>query len=223
VPFALLCGSDIDLRRFTDRLGHHLRALPQTFQLAFASGFSTWHQYTPFDGLISIAQTAFVGAELARVMPTIPTVVWRNRRDIYRQVAWLAKKPPPAIGVHLSTFRTQDDWDWSLRGVRVLAEAIQRLGLLETTLVAYGPSKASRLLQLGAAWPWHIVVVSSTPYQLAMSHNLLHPDLSFERCDLLDSHELAVANAAAFEAGVTGALPGRAPSGLRGESRASLA
>jgi len=194
VGMGFLHGEDRLLEQLWKRAGFYADAFRDRFEVVVAPAFSTWWEFTPLDGLVAVSRTAQMAAALARRLPTIPTVCWRNARDIVRWVGWLAKQPPSVICVHASTRRGKAAWSWGLEGIRILGECLVGVGMGDTALLAYGPSTAQRVREVSEAWPGRLMVASQHPYQLARSGRELDG-----RKVATNRDDLVLRNGAAYE------------------------
>jgi hypothetical protein len=199
---ALLMGSDRHLERLWKARGSLTPVLARLFETVVGPAFSTWWSHTPLDGLIALKRSAEIARELALRGSAIPSVCWRNERDLYRWASWFRECPPQEVAVHLSPFRNSDGWRWAVEGLHTFALALSRLGVPPPTLIAYGPSTEERMHEVGEVWPARVVIASQKPWRLARSGRLLRSDLTEVAEPSLSIDELCLLNAAAFDAAV---------------------
>ena len=131
-----------------------------------SSAFSTWWDWSPFESLLAMWDTADFASTLARSVPTIPSIVWRHRRDLVRWAGWIAATGAGAIAVDLGTLRSAPHWSWAMASIAFLAEQIASLTDLPR-LVVHGPSTVARLTEVGYAWPGPLTFASQRPWLLA--------------------------------------------------------
>jgi hypothetical protein len=123
-----------------------------------------------------MARSAWFAAELSRNVPAIPSLVWRNERDLDRWAAWLLETGPEAVAVDLGTARAASSWSWALGGIAYLAERVAIGSGLR--LVVNGPSTVDRLLAVREAWNSDLTFASQNPWHLAQGGKRLLATLS---------------------------------------------
>jgi hypothetical protein len=193
----VLHGSDHQLLRLGGQDGAIARVLGHRGAAAvIGPGFSTWWDWTPFESLVAMARSAGVAAQLARVTPTVPTIVWRNEHDLARWAAWIRETRPGAVAVDLGTARSPARWAWALRGIACLAQQLDAGTALR--LIANGPSTIDRMAAVRAAWRSDLTFASQNPWQLAQGGKRLLENLEVVP-DSVPRPELEQVNREAFE------------------------
>lgn len=194
--YAVLLGSDREIDLLWRRAGLYARRLRAGgYQAVIAPAFSTWWNRSPFDGLYELKRTEVMAKVLARRLPTIPSIAWRNERDIERWVLWLTKSLVSEFCVDLGTFRTEASWKWALEGIRLLDSLADR----PRTLVVAGPSRLPRIAEVGSAWPHRLIVASKHPWQLGIHGRRLLPKLREEPDLETSSSDLVQFNVETFD------------------------
>jgi hypothetical protein len=135
-------------------------------------------------GLYAVARTAAVESALSRQIPTVPTLAWRNSRDIERQVHWLKvdSADVPVIAIDIGT-RSADQFEWILQGIRITASILDRPQ--SCRLVAHGTANTGRIERLARTWPGQLTIASSHPAHSALRGKVLDSALAaVPACDL---------------------------------------
>ena len=195
---AFLPGEDDQLAALWDDRGNHARRLAVAFGLVVAPALSTWWNAPPFDGLVALAATLSFAAYLGQRVPTIPTLVWRNQRDIFRTVAWLRPSRPKAICVQAGTFKRPRDWAWLVRGLDLL-QATFRHQLPHPRLLIYGVSSIARMRSVVAVWGTRVTFASRKPVLVAEGGNRLTEELLELPGGDFPKSRLRIDNSLAFE------------------------
>lgn len=196
---ACLATDDHTLERIwhrRSRLGREIRRLG--IRLVIAPPFSTWWQDPPFQGLHEMARTAEVAVRLADELDTIPSICWRNDRDLSRWVEWLMPTAPQVVAVDLCTLKSRNAWSWGMRGVLHLAE-LSKQARTAPRLLAVGPLKVWKLIELRAAWPYALTIASRGVWQLSKAQMLLDEDGNRSKCLDLSFAELLAENVSRLE------------------------
>lgn len=194
---AFLPGEDGALTSFWLQRGDHARRLANTFGLLIAPALSNWWSGTPLDGLIMLSATLGYAAYLARLAPTIPTLLWRTGQDIHRMVAWLAPTRPSAICLHLGTVSHGRAWRWCSVGLRILKGAFLQCNL-NPRLLVYGISNINGMRSIMEIWRGDVTFASSRPFRLADGGNRLAEDLTWARDRTASKKALRIANCRAY-------------------------
>lgn len=205
----VLHGKDRDLLRLGSLEGFVAPALRAAdVPVVVSPAFSTWWEWSPFDSLVAMARSAHFAATLARMVPTIPSVVWRHDHDLSRWAGWISATGATAIAVDLGTLRRRGYWEWGLEGIAVLGNLFESLDAVPH-LVVNGPFTVPRMTAVTRRWPGGLTFASQRPWQLAMSGRLIDADLQDYPTDS-DRDDLAHANRRTFDAVVRLVVSGAA-------------
>jgi hypothetical protein len=159
---------DHQMERFWENHGHVTREMTRNkVILVLGPAFSTWWHRSPFDGLIERSRTAIVNSHLAKRLPTVPFIVWRNQKDLEEWARWFCLNQPSWIGVHSSTCRSNRSWSWLLESLGALASLFEKNGHLPKLLL-YGPSTSTRMEQAVQSWPARVAFASQRPWRAAI-------------------------------------------------------
>jgi hypothetical protein len=187
-------------------LGPRLAGLGYSYLISAA--ISTWSQSTPLGGLYAVARSMALASLLSRHLSTIPTLAWRNSRDIERQIEWLCTTgtAPRTIAVDLGT-RSAEQFQWLLEGLSIISAEIDRPPMCR--LVAHGVSNLARVSQVAGTWPGPVSFASSHPALVGLHGRLLRDDLTTTDGSGLSRDACAAANVEIFERVVATVLLGR--------------
>jgi len=194
----------VPTRSKSGRLGRELASTGA--HCVIGPGFSTWWSETPYASLAAMAQSAQIASELALDLATIPTVVWRHRRDLQRWAQWIATTRPPAIAVDLGTLKMNTRWKWALGCISYLKSVCAAHGYVPQ-LVISGPTRLGRISDAGEAWT-KPTFLSSSPWRAAQGGRLLLPDLTRQHAPELSRSALFDLNLQAFDRAIATATEG---------------
>lgn len=199
---ASLIGRDERLQKLWGQhgsLGATLRL--RGYSYAIAPALSTWADATPLAGLYAVARTAAIASTLSRQIPTVPTLAWRNARDIERQVQWLEidRQESPVIAVDVGA-RLSDQFEWIIQGVLIIASQLHHPD--RCRLIAHGTANPSRIERLAQAWLGPLTIASSHPAHVARRGWLLDGDLVAAPAPDLTLVQCAAASIGAFDLAV---------------------
>lgn len=213
---ALLQGRDRYLIRLWKQRGQLGSALIRAgFVAAIGPGYSTWADHTPWESMVAMAMSASVAADLAKYLPIVPTVVWRNHEDLPRWAAWIRRNGLVCIALHSGSLRTPAEWAWWCAGVNELSALLVDDSVRSLPrLLVNGPSAPRRINDVRNAWPGRITYVTQHPWELAIHGKVLRVDLTEEvAARNEDPTDLLAENRRMFEAFID--------SGLSSESHGS--
>lgn len=198
---AVLVGSDRWIHSLWGRRGRLGQDLQKAgFSGVVAPAYSTYWSDTPFEGLIEVRRTLAMASILQRHLPVIPTLAWRNKKDLSRWADWLMASRASTIAVHLG-MRPLNQWKWHLAGLEILAG---QLGSEDLRLVAIGPSTIPRVSDVFLSWPGPVTIASQRPWHLAQQGRVLGDDLRPEKDLRMTREELVDHNARMFAEVVEG-------------------
>lgn len=185
VRIAVLLGRDEMLEKVWRQSGQlSADLIGRGVTLVVSPGFSTWWTEPPFASLHAMARSAHLASLLVRQLPTIPTIVWRFRRDLDRWAEWITECEPPMIGLDYGTLRGEDIWRWGITGLEHLVGRLVACGANVPRLFAVGPSTAARVSELFDTWPTAVTVASARPWLAARHGCGLQSDLTLRKVDL---------------------------------------
>lgn len=204
IRIAVLLGRDDVLEKVWRQTGQLSADLTERgVTLVVTPGFSTWWTEPPFAALHAMARSAHLASLLVRQLPTIPTIVWRFRRDLDRWAEWIIECEPPMIALDYGTLRGEDVWRWGLTGLEHLVGRLVASGCAVPRLFAVGPSTAARVSELLDTWPTAVTIASARPWLAARHGCGLQPDFHLRKVDLA-FEELLPRNIAVFVSAVGG-------------------
>ena len=145
-------------------------------------------------------RSAHIAAELARRLPTVPTIVWRYWQDLEQWAAWIGHHHIEVVAVDIGLNHGRLTWDWTRDGIRYLAQCLGQAHHPVRLLVS-GASSPTRIEQMAEAWPGPITFASQRPWLAAVHGHTLLRDLSEEPAACSTTTvELLTENAATFRA-----------------------
>ena len=171
---AVLHGSDrhlYGLLRRRGRLGERLTSAG--FVGAIAPGFSTWESHPPFEALLAQGLSARVATELDRVIPTVPTVVWRTHEELQRWSSWIHQNDRASIALHPGPLRTGSEWEWWTRGLGILRELAASRDL---HIFVNGPCTRDRMGDVVRIWGPEVTFMTQHPWAAAMKGKVIDPE-----------------------------------------------
>lgn len=201
--FAVLQGKDTTLARLWAIRGRLPVFMKEAgFAGVIGPGYSTWDSDSPFASLVAMTRSATVATDLAEVLATIPTLVWRFDRDLEVWAEWVATQRVPVIAVDLGTFRREDWWTWAVESLAYLNQQLAKASCVPA-LVVSGPSTRRRIADVLEAWSSTVTFASSRPWSLACHGRRWGRDLDKpETAPWMTRPGLLEVNAAALDAAV---------------------
>lgn len=141
---------------------------------------------------MAIMRSAWMAADLARHLATIPTIVWRYQSELRQWSEWIAANHIGAIAIDCGMLRHDKHWQWALDGVRYLGTQLGGSPSMVPHLVASGPSTPERISELGETWPGPLTFASQHPWISAIRGLALLPDLETEPAARSETREQLV-------------------------------
>lgn len=163
-----------------------------------APNYSVYWTEPRMEQLINMKRSLVNFAQLqAQGVPAIPHIYWRRQQDLQRWAEWLHANPSVSvISVNLQTFVSLDEWNFVLRGLRWLVDALPP----HISFILAGKTSVQRITSLKDTVP-NFSLINKMPYVSAFMHRrLVYEDGAITRLRQPDSlpNELLADNIQAF-------------------------
>jgi hypothetical protein len=129
-----------------------------------APNYSVYWTEPRMEQLINIKRSLFNFAQLqAQGVPAIPHIYWRRQEDLHRWAEWIHANPSVnVISVNLQTFNSLDEWQFALRGLGWLVDALPP----HILFILAGKASAERIARLKDTVP-NFSLINKLPYVTA--------------------------------------------------------
>ena len=135
-----------------------------------APNYSVFWTEPRMEQLINMKRSLINFAQLrTQKVPAIPHIYWRREKDLERWAEWIHANPSvDVISVNLQTFKSSDEWDFALQGLKWLVAALPP----NTLFLLAGKTKAEWIARLKDIVP-NLSLINKTPYVNAFQRRRL--------------------------------------------------